>query len=151
MPYLVDGNNLLGRVLGKTPRSEEDRSALIRELAQRLRATRARVTLVFDGATSHGAARQSLGALTVRFAGSRTADDLIAETVERAAAASDWYVVTDDRGLSQRVRTAGARVSGVTDFWNLFAAASSVSDAEKPSGTIDEWLDYFADEKNRKL
>jgi predicted RNA-binding protein with PIN domain len=151
MPYLVDGNNLLGRVLGKAPRGEGERSALVRELAERLRSTRARVTLVFDGAAPHGAASKSLGPLAVRFAGSRPADDVIAESVQRAAAPRDWIAVTDDRALAERVRSAGGRVSSVTDFWARFGSAAASGEGATPAQSLEDWLEYFSDERNRKL
>jgi hypothetical protein len=151
MPYLVDGNNLLGRVLGRAPRGEEERSALIRELAGRLRGTRAGITLIFDGAAPQGAAFKLLGPLTVRFAGPRPADDVIVATVERAKAPRDWIAVTDDRGLGERVRSAGGRLTSVSEFWTRFGGPAPAGEEKKPDASLEEWLQYFSDEKNRKI
>lgn len=151
MPYLVDGNNLLGRVLGQAPRTEEERAALVRELADRLRETRARVTLVFDGSAPQGSSARSLGPLTVRFAGSRTADDVITAAVEQAAAPRDWIAVTDDRGLADRVRSAGGRVSSVSDFWARFGASAAPDGESSTRPAVEDWVEYFSDEKNRNL
>ena len=49
MPYLLDGNNLIGAVRRTARPSDGDRAALVAEVAQRLRKTRARATIFFDG------------------------------------------------------------------------------------------------------
>src|SRR5207247_6718517 len=49
MPYFLDGNNLIGRERGSALPSEEDRQALVAELAGRLRRTKATAALFFDG------------------------------------------------------------------------------------------------------
>src|SRR5206468_1419567 len=72
LAYLLDGDNLIGSERGRAA-SEEDRAALVREVSDRLRRTRARVVLFF-----HAAGRSLvLGALSVEFAGNVSADDAI--------------------------------------------------------------------------
>jgi hypothetical protein len=72
VPYLVDGNNVIGAERGG-PASDDGRAALVREIADRLRSTRARVVLFFDGSGDS----LSLGSLSVRYAGATTADEAI--------------------------------------------------------------------------
>jgi hypothetical protein len=151
MPYLVDGNNLLG-ALGRAPdRREPDGAALVSEICGRLRQVKARLTLVFDGASAIGRDRTALGHLEVRHAGSRSADDVIVEIVQRSASPRDWTVVTEDRGLASRARQAGARTMRVADFWRRFGAGRALHSDEARRGgpSLEEWLAYFGDDRNR--
>ena len=147
MPYLIDGNNLIGRARrGKA--SDGDRSALIRELSDRLRRTRAQVVLVFDGT---GAAA-SLGSLSIRFSGPRTADDAIVRELSLSRNPRDLTVVTADRDLARRARDAGSQVAAPEEFWSRFGSAGSgreLRSSDPPPVDVEEWTHFFEDEKNR--
>ena len=150
MPYFLDGNNLIGLVRRTAQPSTEDRSALIAEIAGRLRRTRARATIFFDGPAGERAA--SLGSLTVRVASGGSADDAIVREVERAAAPGEAVVVTADRGLARRCRDAGAKVCSPEDFFSRFGASAEAPAAGREAVgrvDVDEWTRYFEDEKNR--
>jgi hypothetical protein len=146
LPYFLDGNNLIGRER-KAPGSREDRDALVREVSDRLRATQARVVLFFDGSGDP----VSLGSLSVRFAGTGTADDAILQQIGRSARPQEITVVTEDRDLARRARDAGARTSAAADFWKRFGAGTRTSPA--PGGErvdVDDWMQWFSDERNRE-
>jgi predicted RNA-binding protein with PIN domain len=146
LPYLLDGNNLIGRERGG-PASREDRDALVREVSDRLRATQARVVVFFDGAGDP----VSLGNLSVRFAATGTADDAILREIARSARPQEITVVTEDRNLARRARDAGARTSEPRDFWKRFGAGTRTSPA--PGGErvdVDDWMQWFSDERNRE-
>jgi rRNA-processing protein FCF1 len=150
MPYLLDGNNLIG-IARKTSRpGEEDRRALIAEVADRLRATRARATIFFDG--SSGGRGAALGTLTVAAGTGGSADDAIVREVERARAPGELTVVTADRELTRRVRNAGGKVVSPTEFFRRFGKGmTSGATAGAGGGPVDieDWLRYFEDESNR--
>jgi predicted RNA-binding protein with PIN domain len=148
MPYLVDGSNLLGALAAGSRESEVARQALLATLAARLREVRARVVIVFDGGPEAGKSESVLGPLAVRYSGSRSADDVIAELVGRDPAPSNLIVVTDDRGLSARVRPAGATIASTTEFWSRFGKTISAGNDSKPIDVAD-WMDFFSDERNR--
>ncbi|HEV7499674.1 MAG TPA: NYN domain-containing protein [Vicinamibacteria bacterium] len=153
MPYLLDGNNLIGRVRRTSKPSGEDRAALVAEIAGRLRQTRAKATIFFDGPAGERAS--SLGSLSVRVPSSGSADDAIVREVERAAAAGELVVVTADRGLAIRCRDAGAKVCGPDEFFARFGTSASALPAgpsRETPGKVDvaEWMRYFSDEENRK-
>jgi YacP-like NYN domain-containing protein len=147
VPYLLDGNNLIGGERGGRA-SSEDQGALVREIADRLRSTRARVVLFFDGAGS----AVSLGSLSVRFAGAATADDAILREVGRSASPQEMTVVTADRDLARRTRDAGGRVTSPSEFWKRFGASAGPSPrpAGEPRVDVDDWLEWFSDDQNRK-
>ena len=147
MPYLLDGNNLIGRER-RGPGSREDRDALVREVSDRLRATRARVVLFFDGAGDP----LSLGSLSVRFAGAGTADDAILREVGRSAQPQEITIVTADRELARRARDAGGRAASPSEFWKRFGASAN---PPAPAGSegrvdVDDWMSWFSDDRNRK-
>jgi len=149
MPYLLDGNNLIGRARETARPSEEDCLSLVREVAERLRQTRARVILFFDGPGTGRAS--SLGSLTVRNAGSGSADDAIVAAIEVSRAPGEIVVVTADRTLAGRVRNAGAKCARPEEFWERFGKSRVLSAEEKsPRVDVEEWMRYFEDEKNRE-
>lgn len=147
MPYFLDGNNLIGLTRGRAVPTAEDRRALIGEISDRLRTTRARVVIFFDGPADGAAA--SLGTLSIRASGSRSADDAILAEIARSASPREIVLVTADRGLAARARDAGARSIPPVDFWRRFGRPAGQSE---PSSRVDVegWLEYFSDEKNRR-
>ena len=149
MPYLLDGNNLIGAVRRRARPSEEDRAAFLAEIADRLRRTRARATVYFDGPA--GERDVSLGNLAVRAASGESADDAIVRDVRRAADPSSMTVVTGDRELSRRARDAGARVCAPGEFFARFGRRGGPGADPAPAERIDveEWARFFEDERNR--
>jgi YacP-like NYN domain-containing protein len=144
VPYFLDGSNLLGGRRG----GEERRDALIREICERLRKTRAKVALFFDGPEAGGAA--ALGNLTLRFSGRRSADDEILAEIARSRAPSEVVVVTADRELGRRARDAGARSLAPSAFWERFGSKGRESSEDVVPSDVEEWARYFEDEKNRQ-
>ena len=147
MAYLLDGNNLIGTERGGAA-SEEDRAALVRELADRLRRTRARVVLFFDGAGRP----LVLGALSVKFAGAVSADEAILREVARSKRPEIETVVTADRALARQTRDAGAKTLSPGEFWARFGRESRPATARMPESPVDvdDWVRWFEDEANRK-
>ena len=150
MPYLVDGNNLLGSWGG--PRGADDRRAeVVRRLAAFCRARRVRATVVFDGHPLRPEmAAQELGPLTLRVPPpGKDADTVIRRIVERAARPAELIVVTSDKALYSYVRTLGASVLRAHE-WNalerqLVAAGAAREGAEKPEreDDVEGWLRKF--------
>lgn len=149
MPYLLDGNNLIGLFRRTSRPSAEDRQALVAELAERLRRTRARAILFFDGPA--GGRGSSMGALTIRPAPGGSADDAILREIANARAPGEMTVVTADRGLARRARDAGAAVCAPEEFFARFGRAPGGPSPPESAGPVDvdAWMRYFEDEGNR--
>jgi hypothetical protein len=145
MAYLLDGNNLIGTVLRVARPSDADRQALVAEIAERLRRTRAKATIFFDGP----AGVSSLGALSVRGSGPEGADAAIVRAVEKARTPAEMTVVTADRGLSRRVRDAGGKVSAPADFFRRFGSSGEPAGPAPGRVDVEEWMQWFGEEKNR--
>jgi predicted RNA-binding protein with PIN domain len=148
MPYIVDGNNLLGSWGG--PRGPDDRRGeVVRRLAAFCRARNVRATLVFDGhPLRYEMAAQDLGPLRVRVPDAgRDADSVIREMVERSPRPSELIVVTSDKALYSYVKTLGAAVLRAHE-WNALErklARQKDAAAEKPDheDDVEGWLERF--------
>lgn len=149
MPYLIDGNNLLGSWGG--PQGGDDRRGeVVRRVATFCRARNVRATVVFDGhALRPDMASQDLGPVSLRVPPpGQDADSVICELVERSARPSELVVVTSDKALYSYVKSLGASVLRAHE-WN--AAFSKIhqrepqSGGEKPSREEDVtgWLKRF--------
>lgn len=148
MPYFLDGNNLIGHARGTGQPSEEDRRSLVAEIAERLRKTRAKAVLFFDGP---GEKRTSLGNLEIREAGSAGADNAILREIGRSRTPREVVVVTADRDLARRSRDAGARPLSPEDFWSRFGVSTRGRPPEDVGKVdVEDWLEYFGDEANRE-
>jgi rRNA-processing protein FCF1 len=146
VPYILDGDNLVGTARRRRAEAQ-DRDALVAEISDRLRKTRAKIVLFFDGTGNS----LSLGNLAVRFAGATSADDAILREVSRAPRPRETTVVTADRDLARRARDAGAMAVTPQDFWKRFGSveAPSARGPEETRVNVEEWLEWFSDETNR--
>ncbi len=144
MPVLIDGNNVMHRL----PAGERTREGLRRRVLGLAHRQRIRLEVIFDGPPPDGTPPvEPLGAVTIRYSGTRTADDLIVARIPRGASARDWTVVTDDRELVRRVTAAGARTLRALEWLRRTAPPPGEHEAkpDTPSpGEIQEWLDIFS-------
>ena len=156
MPYLIDGNNVLGSWGG--PRKGDDRrDEVVRRVAAFCRSRGARAVLVFDGGPLRGdRPRQELGPVSVRVPPpGHDADSVIRALVDSASAPKDLIVVSSDKALYSYARTRGARVLRVHEWAALERQAPSGSfprpsdpEREKPEREDDiaGWLKTFGEE-----
>ena len=154
MPYLIDGNNLLGSWGGPAVPGD-GRHEVVRRVAAFCRAKGARAIIVFDGAPFRSeTAEQQLGAVTIRFPGpGRDADSLIREIVDAAARPAELVVVSSDKPVYSYARTRGARVLRAHE-WNALGRDAkprgrvSGAKSEKPEREtdIEGWLKRFSGE-----
>jgi uncharacterized protein YaiI (UPF0178 family) len=145
MPILLDGNNLLHAL----PRSARSRAEVRRLVLDATRHESLSVTVVFDGPPPTGAPpREHLGSVTVVYAGSATADDVIVGLLPGGAAARQWSVVTDDRGLADRVRERGATVRRLADWRRRRKQRLPrriEMESKLSSRDVAEWEQFFAE------
>ncbi|PYQ52288.1 MAG: hypothetical protein DMF78_11545 [Acidobacteria bacterium] len=154
MPYVIDGNNLLGSWGG--PQGQDDRRAeVVRRVAAFCRAKGAKATLVFDGHPLRpDMEAQDLGPLRLRVPPpGGDADTVIRELVDTAERAADLVVVTSDKALYSYAKTAGASVLRAHE-WNtlerrLVRPDDASSGGEKPEkeDDVEGWLRRFGGEE----
>jgi hypothetical protein len=138
VPYLIDGDNLLGTWPGRS-RSDPDKRRLSAELQRVARAWRRRVIVVYDGPEPPVPHPSN----DVLFSGARRADDVILDRLRRENDARGWIVVTSDRSLADQCRYMGARVERADRFRPRLRARGPGE--EKPDGPVDvdDWEAWF--------
>jgi hypothetical protein len=144
VPYLVDGDNLLGTWPDRR-RTSAERRRLAHEIARWATRAGKRVVVVFDGADDNLA---RLGP-DVRCAGGGTsADDLILAILRTEPDRAGWTVVTSDRPLGDRARWLGAKAERSDVFRKRLLASG---DTEKPERepNVREWLERFGEDVER--
>jgi len=134
VPYLIDGNNLLGSWGGPAVPGD-GRVEVLRRVADFCRRRGARAVLVFDGAPFRpDLDAQQLGAVSLRFPPpGRDADSLVREIVDGSSRPAELIVVTSDKPLFSYARTRGARVLRAHEWNALAAEGASRPWADRPS------------------
>lgn len=156
MPYLIDGNNLLGS-WGGPAAGGDGRAEVVRRVAAFCSARGARAVLVFDGAPFRSElGDQQLGPVSLRFApAGADADSVIRGIVDAAARPAEILVVTSDKALYSYARTRGASVLRAHE-WNALArggpakppgrARAAASEKPERETDIEGWLQRFSRE-----
>jgi len=154
VPYLIDGNNLLGS-WGGPALPGDGRHEVVRRVAAFCRAKGARAIVVFDGAPFRPElVEQQLGGVTIRFpAPGVEADVLIRQIVDEADRPGDLVVVTSDKPVYSHARSRGARALSARE-WNGLARGAKPrilgreARGEKPEreSDVDGWLKRFSSE-----
>ena len=108
MPYLIDGNNLLGVVLHRRRGDPETRSRLVSSLSRFARTKGCRILLFFDGPKEYDLFPLASD-LELFFSQEREADELILETLESSRNCGETLLVSADRELINYAR--GRKVS----------------------------------------
>ena len=154
MPYLIDGNNVLGSWGGPAVPGD-GRAEVLRRVSAFCRAKGARAVLVFDGAPLRpDLGSQELGAVSLRFPDEgRDADSLIRELIDASRHPRELVVVTSDKALYSFARTRGARALRAHE-WNALARGAKPrtpggapkSDKPEHEPDVEGWLKRFGRE-----
>lgn len=119
MAYLIDGNNLLGRIAPDELRERSGRDGLVVKLLAFQRVTRTRIHLVFDGNPERDRTEVSVNPkFTILYPGEgQSADDVIEDVIRRLTDRRRFFVVSSDRAVREF-----AKENGVTPVTSeLFA------------------------------
>jgi predicted RNA-binding protein with PIN domain len=153
VPYLIDGNNLLGS-WGGPVKGDDRRADVVRRVAAFCRGRGARATIVFDGHPLRAdMAAQELGPVSIRVPPSGTdADTVIRELVDRSPRPAELIVVTSDKALYSYAKTRGTAVLRAHE-WNVLQrkiaeARETASGSDKPEreNDVEGWLRRFGGE-----
>jgi predicted RNA-binding protein with PIN domain len=109
MAYLIDGNNLLGRIAPHELRERLGRDGLVVRLLAFQRVTHARIHLVFDGNPEPTPTDVPVNAkFIVHYPGEgQTADDVIRGMIERQTDKRRFFVVSSDRAIRELAKKRG--------------------------------------------
>jgi predicted RNA-binding protein with PIN domain len=153
VPYLIDGNNLLGS-WGGPALAGDGRLEVVRRVAEFCRVRGARATIVFDGAPLRSdRGDQHLGPIALRFPPEGAdADSVIREIIDRTPRPAELVVVSSDKALYSYARTRGASALRAREWTALSRAPAGprrfarAAPPEKPERETDveEWLRRFS-------
>ncbi len=118
MAYLIDGNNLLGRLAPHELREPGGREGLVVRLLAFQRVTRTRVHLVFDGGLEEDRVAEVVNPkFTIHFPGrGESADEVIAGLIERQTDRRRFFVVSSDRTIRALAKSRGLVSISSDDF-----------------------------------
>jgi predicted RNA-binding protein with PIN domain len=109
MAYLIDGNNLLGRIAPHELRERTGRDGLVVRLLAYQRVTRARIHLVFDGNPEQTPTDVVVNAkFIIHYPGAgQSADDVIRDMISRQTDRRRFFVVSTDRAIRELAKKNG--------------------------------------------
>jgi len=109
MAYLIDGNNLLGRIAPHELRERSGRDGLVARLLAFQRVTRARIRLVFDGNPDEKPTDIVVNPkFTIHYPGEgQSADDVIRDMILRQTDRRRFFVVSSDRAIRELAKARG--------------------------------------------
>lgn len=149
MPYLIDGNNLLGVVLHRRRGDPETRSRLVSSLSRFARTKGCRILLFFDGPKEYDLFPLASD-LELFFSQEREADELILETLESSRNWGETLLVSADRELINYARGRKVSVLSPRSFFDqlLRFERGALVDA-KPEPPLSErdllqWQRFFS-------
>ena len=125
MPYLIDGNNVIGQAADLDLGDPRSRDGLILKLLAFQRVTRKRIRLVFDGSPEGEAAVLAVNdKFTVHHPpAGESADDVLEAMIARGVDRRQTVVVSSDRGLRDFARAHGVRTLTSPEFVREVRAA----------------------------
>ncbi len=154
MAYLIDGNNLLGRIAPHELRERSGREGLVVRLLAFQRVTRARIHLVFDGNPEVTPTDIVVNPkFTIHYPGEGgSADDVIKDMIARQTDRRRFFVVSSDRAIREMAKKKGLEAVTSDVFARELKAAIKEGKtrrelekrAEAPTDLeIDLWNDVF--------
>lgn len=162
MHYLIDGNNLIGHSRDLSLADEGCRGQAISLVAAFCRQRGGKATIFFDGGPdAHvGEGGVSLGPVRALLAGKGVeADTRILQMIEGAGEASTFTVISSDRKIYGRARSAGLEALRIHEFNALLEVArrqSADGDERRAElkqksrnlsrDEVEEWLRIFGEE-----
>jgi predicted RNA-binding protein with PIN domain len=125
MAYLIDGNNLLGRIAPHELREPSGRDGLVGRLLAFQRVTRTRIHLVFDGNPEETPTAIPVNPkFTIYYPGTGgSADDVIREMIAGQTDKRRFFVVSSDRAIRDLARKEGLASVTSDDFARELKAA----------------------------
>jgi predicted RNA-binding protein with PIN domain len=155
MPYIIDGDNLIGSSPDISKEDPDARTKLVSIVRNFQENKKSNVTIVFDGEPQNGLRREDICAkFCVRYPryGS-SADDEIKRILDGFNYFRDVVLVSSDRDLKDYAKEKGARTINSIEFYYELKRVSRVSgkkeesrkriDAELSDMEVDQWMKIF--------
>ena len=144
MPYLFDGNNLIGLSAERARTDRQTRRGFLSALSGYVRTRGGRFTVIYDGDDPDRSIPPP--GVQVHYSAPLSADEAIIRRLQEVRTPAEVIVVTNDRSLQAACRTAGARVLD----WKGFLSRMKPRVQERKhipnqedNVDMEEWLRYF--------
>ena len=144
MPYWFDGNNIIGQSTAAAQRDPKTRRSFLALLSSHATSRGGRFLVFFDGDNSEHFLPPR--GVRVRYSAPLSTDDAILSQAEGSSAPAEITVVTNDRGLSVRCRSAGLKTMDWRQFTDRMAAtprSHGKPDSKAEKIDLQEWSRYF--------
>jgi predicted RNA-binding protein with PIN domain len=155
MPYIIDGNNLIGSCSGISLEDPQARPKLIHIIRRFQENRNNNIIIVFDGVPGNGVHREEVSPkLCVRYPlNGSSADEEIKQILEGFDCFKDVILVTSDRELREFAKKKGAKIINSIEFYFQLKRVSRISgmkeetekriDARLSDQEVDLWLKIF--------
>lgn len=155
MPYIIDGDNVIGSSPDIWMEDPKARAKLIYVIKKFQENKKSNVTIVFDGAPENGVQRENLGdKFCVRYPQPGTsADDEIKQILNGINYFRDVIVVTSDRELRTFAKKKGARIINSIEFYFELKRFSRIHgkkeetekriDTQLSDNEVEQWMKVF--------
>jgi len=141
--YLIDGNNLIGKIKSlfqlQKKEKQASREQLVFLLEKYFKSQKNKALLFFDGFQSAAIAANHV---RIKYSDSRTADDLIRDTISHSKNSKNLTLVTSDLSLANFAKVCSAEVIKS----EVFAKAIHRDDQKESEHTIVSKLQNQNDE-----
>ncbi len=158
MPYLIDGNNVIGSSPDLAQAESGSRQKLIDLMVQFQRHRSNSVVLVFDGARGDEVVPPiGDGRFSVLFpCEGETADDVIERLMKEYSSCRDVVLVSSDKKLKDLARDRGGRAMNAIEFYFDLKRINRIQDRRQEKekrihgqlsdNEVDQWLKIFGDD-----
>jgi predicted RNA-binding protein with PIN domain len=151
MPYLIDGNNLIGAIKELDINDPAGREKMTEMLMKYHRVKNNTIKVVYDGPPPPGLlAETHYGSITIRYAGpDYDADTVIKREVDRSKSPESIIVVSNDKQVYSYCKWAGAKALRVNQFYDDLvkvlekAGMDPRKFKELSKNEVDDWMEYF--------
>jgi len=145
MPYLFDGNNLIGKSSTESGRNPQIQRAFLSNLSGYKKSGGGRFLVYFDGDDADRSIPPP--GIRIRFSSPLSADDAIIQRLREIRRPSEVIVVTNDRNLQSRCRNAGAKIMDWKQFLSAMKSRnvrkSPVRKTNETEVDVEDWMEYF--------
>jgi len=150
MPYWLDGNNLIGQPAAVSSSRPQLQRAFLSALSEYHKSGGGRFLVYFDGDDPNRVIPPP--GIRVRYSAPLSADDAIIQSLQGIHRPGEVIVVSNDRALQSRCRTAGATVLDWRQFASKMESRKTLSTGKTekhPPVDVEDWMDYFGLDKSK--
>jgi predicted RNA-binding protein with PIN domain len=150
MPYWFDGNNLIGQPAAVSSSRPQLQRAFLSALSDYHKSGGGRFLVYFDGDDSHGSIPPA--GIRVRYSAPLSADDAIIQSLQGIHRPGEVIIVSNDRALQSRCRTAGATALNWQQFASKMESRKKLHAGKienQPPVDVEDWMDYFGLDKSK--